>query len=39
MLISWIHFLANLLITGFLLRILQAKYPDTALGRALMFVY
>jgi hypothetical protein len=39
MLISFIHFLANLLIAGVLIRLVESKTKDNAVGRALAFAY
>lgn len=39
MLISFIHFLANLLIAGALIRLVESKMKDNALGKALAFAY
>lgn len=39
MLVSFLHFLANLLIAGTLLRVAQTKLADHPLGKALVFIY
>lgn len=39
MLISFVHFLANLLIAGVLIRLVESKMKDNALGKALTFAY
>jgi hypothetical protein len=35
---GWLTFVAYFIITGFFMRFLSAKYPDTALGKAIMVV-
>jgi len=37
--ISFIHFLANLLIAGALIRLVESKMKDNALGKALAYAY
>jgi hypothetical protein len=37
--ISFVHFLANLLIAGVLIRLVESKLKDNAVGRALAFAY
>lgn len=39
MVISFIHFVANLLIAGILIRLVESKTKDSAIGRALAFAY
>lgn len=39
MLVALIHFAANLLIVGYLIRVVQAKWPDSTVGKALLFIY
>jgi len=39
MLISFVHFLANLLIAGVLIRLVESKMKDNAVGKALAFAY
>lgn len=37
--VSALQFLALLLIVGTAIRLFQARYPDTPIGKALMFIY
>jgi hypothetical protein len=35
---GWLTFVAYFLITGFFLRFLSSKYPDSPLSKAIMFI-
>jgi len=37
--VSVIHFAAVLIIVGTIFRLIETKWPDTVVGRALAFVY
>lgn len=37
--VSALQFVALLIIVGTIIRLIQARYPDTAVGKALMFIY
>lgn len=37
--VNFIQFVANLLIAGFLIRLFEAKFPDTTAAKALATVY
>lgn len=37
--VNWVHFVAMLLITGALLRTIEYKWPESAVGRALGVIY
>jgi len=37
--LGFVGFLCNLMIAGFLLRFVSAKYHDTTWGKALAFIY
>lgn len=39
MFIDFIHFLAHLLIAGVLIRLVESKMKDNAVGKALAFAY
>lgn len=39
LLIDFIHFLANLIVAGFVLRFMQIKLAGSDMGKALSFVY
>jgi len=39
MLPALINFIAMLIISGFFIRWITVKYPDTGIGKALAFVY
>jgi len=38
-LLGFMTMLAYLLLAGFLLRTIESKYPDSAAGKALAFIY
>lgn len=37
--INFVQFMANLLLAGFLIRLFEAKFPDTTAAKALATVY
>jgi hypothetical protein len=37
--VSALHFTALLLIIGTIIRLIQSRFPDTAIGKALLFIY
>lgn len=39
MFIAFIHFIANLILAGTVLRIIEAKWPNSGVGKALTFAY
>lgn len=39
MVVSFIHFLANLLIAGILLRTIETRYPNSGIGKAIAVAY
>jgi hypothetical protein len=39
MVVDWLHFLFNLIIAGFVLRIAQVKLAGSDIGKALTFIY